>query len=112
MSGRLPTHLLAGALLRQASAAGGFATLLARGDNESGGLVILCRETGRIVGLRELSTNLDGRPELRPVGPESLDEAGAAAWIAKRCRYDTDLWVIDLDIAGPERFAAETIALN
>jgi len=112
MSGRLATHLLAGALLRQASVAGGFATLLARGDDESGGLVILCREAGRIVSLRELATDIDGRRLLRLAGPESPDEDEASAWIAKRCRSDTDLWVVDLDIAGAERFAAETISPN
>ena len=34
-----------------------------------------------------------------------------ADFLAKRARFDTDFWAIELDIAAPERFIAETTAL-
>jgi hypothetical protein len=33
-----------------------------------------------------------------------------ADWSQKRVRFDEDLWLIELDIADPERFIAETTA--
>jgi hypothetical protein len=44
------------------------------------------------------------------VGPaESADSAEVSSFIANRTRLDSDLWAIELDIAVPERFIAETI---
>jgi hypothetical protein len=34
-----------------------------------------------------------------------------ARFVDGRARFDEDLWVIELDIATPERFIAETTAL-
>jgi hypothetical protein len=43
-------------------------------------------------------------------GPQdSADSAEVSAFVAKRQRLDSDLWAIELDIAVPERFIAETI---
>jgi hypothetical protein len=33
-------------------------------------------------------------------------------WSQKRRSYDPDLWLIELDVASPERFIAETIAIG
>ena len=44
-------------------------------------------------------------------GPgESAGSAEVRDFLAKRARFDEDLWLIELDIAQPERFIAETIA--
>jgi hypothetical protein len=46
------------------------------------------------------------------VGPaEGADSRMVADFLAKRARFDTDFWAIELDIAAPERFIAETTAL-
>ena len=43
------------------------------------------------------------------VGPaESASSAEIADFLARRARFDEDLWAIELDIAEPERFIAET----
>jgi hypothetical protein len=43
------------------------------------------------------------------VGPgESASSTEIADFLAKRTRFDDDLWAIELDIADPERFIAET----
>ena len=34
------------------------------------------------------------------------------AFLAKRMRFDPDLWIVELDIADPERFIAETTTLG
>jgi hypothetical protein len=43
------------------------------------------------------------------VGPaESADFSEVSSFVAGRERLDADLWAIELDIAEPERFIAET----
>ena len=45
------------------------------------------------------------------VGPaESASSMEIGDFLAKRARFDEDLWAVELDIADPERFIAETTA--
>ena len=53
-------------------------------------------------------TEPSGDVELLAVGPQGDSEAVAEYW-TKRRRNDPDLWVVELDIAQGERFAAETM---
>ncbi|WP_085810013.1 DUF1491 family protein [Sphingomonas sp. TZW2008] len=106
---RLPTHLLVSALLRRVNDAGGFAVVRARGDADSGGILVLLEREDRLV---ERMIDIDGHDALVPAGfaggaSESPDEY----WQRRRVR-DPDLWVVALDIADGERFAAETICIN
>ena len=51
-----------------------------------------------------------GEYRWQAAGPgESADSAEVSSFIAKRERLDGDLWAIELDIADPERFIAETM---
>ena len=109
MSGRLPTHVEVAGLLRRAEADGGFATIIRKGDKERGSLVLLIGSRGRHVACLERLLDLDGLYHWRATGPvESADSAEVAEFVGKRARFDEDLWVIELDVADPERFIAET----
>jgi len=111
MSGRLPSGLLVSALLRRVNDAGGLATLLARGDAQAGAILVIAREKGVNPRAWERGIGSAGSAELLPVGPQIFDneEEITGYWQRRRAR-DPDLWVIELDIAQAERFAAETIA--
>jgi hypothetical protein len=51
----------------------------------------------------------DGSYRWEAVGPtESASSTDLADFLARRARFDDDLWAIELDIADPERFIAET----
>jgi len=51
----------------------------------------------------------DGSYSWRVAGPtESASSADLAEFLARRARFDEDLWAIELDIADAERFIAET----
>jgi hypothetical protein len=53
--------------------------------------------------------SIDGAYSWQVVGPpESASSADLADFLARRARFDEDSWVIELDIADPERFVAET----
>lgn len=101
---RLPARLMVDLLLRATSAAGGFATVIAHGDDHGGAILIECREQGRAGPLIE--RQFDGA--WQAVGPESTTGADArAAYLERRRRADPDLWLIELDVADAPQFVAE-----
>ena len=64
---------------------------------------------GAHVACLERVLNLDGSYRWQTAGPaESASSAEIADFLARRARFDEDSWAIELDIAEPERFIAET----
>lgn len=108
MSARLAAGALVNALVRRAGQAGGFATVLARGDATAGAILIVAQDRGEHPRLIERGLGPGGTVELIAVGPAGDADAVVDYWM-KRRRNDPDLWVVELDIAQAERFAAETI---
>lgn len=109
MSGRLPTHLAVSALLRRVNDAGGLGTVLARGDPDSGMVLIVAADRGGGHRLLERGFTAEGRPALVSTGPKDATADAVTEYWTRRRRADPDLWVIELDIADAERLAAETI---
>jgi len=102
--------MLVGALRRRVHAAGGFAAILAKGDDISGVILIQAMEKGQFTGLFERVPNLDGTYALMRCGPSPAEGPEALdSYIARRRRSDPDLWIVELDVPEAERFAAETI---
>jgi hypothetical protein len=107
---RLTTAMLVGALRRRVNAAGGFATILAKGDEISGVILVQAVDRGQDVGLFERVSNFAGGYALMRCGPSPEEGPEAMAhYVARRRKSDPDLWIIELDIPEAERFAAETI---
>ena len=76
-------------------------------------MLLLVASRGRHVACFERILNLDGSYRWETVGPgDSAMSTEVAAFVARRARFDEDLWTIELDIAEPERFIAETTALG
>lgn len=109
MSDRLPSRVVATALIRRVNDAGGMATVLARGDDQAGALLILALERGANPRFYERGLGPDGRIALIESGPKNADSEAIETYWRKRRKGDPDLWVIELDVAQAERFAAETI---
>ncbi|MDB5704313.1 MAG: hypothetical protein JWN66_1429 [Sphingomonas bacterium] len=110
MSDSLPSGVLVGAMLRRVNDAGGIGTVLARGDAQAGAILVITLEKGVNSGAYERGIGPEGKVALVRVGPQAIDrnEEMSDYWRRRRAR-DPDLWVIELDIASAERFAAETI---
>jgi hypothetical protein len=80
-----------------------------KGDEERGSVLLLISRRGVHIACLERVLNLDGSYAWQRVGPsESASSAEIRDFLAKRARFDEDLWAIELDIAEPERFIAET----
>jgi len=80
-----------------------------RGDPDRGSLLILVGSRGRHVACLERVVGPGGDYRWRTVGPgESASSADVSDFLARRARFDEECWAIELDIADPERFIAET----
>ena len=109
MTGRLSASVEAAGLIRRAEAAGDFGVVIRKGDPERGSLLIVIRSRGAYVSCLERTLTLDGSYSWGAVGPASAEaEEEVSQFLARRTRFDPDLWLIELDIAQPERFIAET----
>lgn len=108
---RLAAKLEVSGLVRRIETEGGFATIVNKGDAEGGALLLVVSSRGRYIACLERILGLSGRYEWRHAGPpESSPFDELRSFLAKRTRFDPDLWVVELDIAEPERFIAETTA--
>ena len=74
-------------------------------------MLLIVSSRGRHFSCLERLLDLDGSYEWRSTGPsESAEPAEVASFLQKRARFDEDFWAIELDVADPERFTAETVA--
>ena len=110
MSARLASSLLVGALMRRIGSEGGYCAILAKGDDTAGAILLVCCERGRIQLVIEQLLAPDGGYSWAEVGPKlPREEADVNAYLERRRRSDPDIWLVELDIPGVQRFAAEMI---
>ena len=110
MTARLTSRMAIDALFRRVRAAGGFATVIEKGDDSAGAMLALCMERGAVTSVLERASDLQGGYHWIPAGPQHLEsDATRDSYIQRRRASDPDLWVIELDIPAAERFTAETI---
>ena len=110
MTARLASHVVVQALIRRVNAQGGSAMVLARGDAEAGAVLILALERGENPRFFERGIGPEGVPALVRSGPlQPEDPSEITDYWQRRRHRDPDLWVLELDTAEAERFAAETI---
>jgi hypothetical protein len=113
VSARLPAHLEASAILRLAESQGGYVTVLAKGEQDAGTilLVTLCRGADAV--LYERMPGRDGSRSFvaakreNPDNPEEFSQ-----YLARRRQQDRDIWLIEVDIADPERFIAQIATMS
>lgn len=102
---RLPPGLEVSALIRLVQNEGGFATVIAKGNPEAG--TIMALTTCNNINFRawERMPQVDGHRHWTCVREsESGNDPYWTAWLTRRAEQDSDLWIIELDIADGERF--------
>lgn len=107
MEARLASSVLAGALLRLAEAEGGFGAVLAKGDPTSGAIAVILTEKGGNPRFFERLLQPDGRYSWQESRQVIENEQELKTFLERRRNFDPDLWILELDIASAERFAAE-----
>jgi len=107
MTPRLATSVLVGGLIRKAEAEGGFGAVLARGDSTAGAVLLILTERGAKPAAYERLLQPDGAYAWGPSTSRfPQNSAEVPEFVARRRRFDPDLWVLELDIPSIERFAA------
>ena len=106
----LASHMLISLLIRRVSAAGGFATVVRKGDRDAGAILILCTENGGNPVILEPRSTLRGGREWVPTGPPPDSDIGLQTqYFDRRMRNDPDIWILELDIAMAAQFAVECL---
>jgi hypothetical protein len=93
-------------LLRRVQAAGDFATILKRGDDISGAVILIHRSRDGHERAFSRVLGADGGYQWRT----AATDAGVDPWVEKQRGYDPDLWVIELDTPDPARFIDEPLS--
>lgn len=107
MGSRLPAHLEVSGIMRIAQTAGGFATVVSRGEKDAGTILLLTLQRGGNARLWERMPQLDGGRKFEvtvvedPENPSKIQE-----YIARRSAQDPDCWIVELDIDEADRFVA------
>lgn len=102
---RLPASVEVSALLRQVNAEGGFATVVAKGEPDAGTILLILCENGQNQRVFERMPMADGTRgwhcarRLDPAEPDKFHD-----WLERRRCQDPDMWIVELDIVGAERF--------
>lgn len=101
--------MLVSAMIRRVHGAGGTAAVVHKGEADAGAILLICMEKGIVRSVRERVLSMTGAYAWMPVGPAA--PADVDAYLDRRRSRDPDLWLLELDIADAERFAAEMTAL-
>ena len=107
MDGRIPAHLEVAGLIRAVQAAGGFGTVIAKGERDAGTLLVICCENGADAAAFERMPQPDGT-RAWTLSRKQDTENPQEFWdyCDRRQRQDDDLWIVELDISDAERFIA------
>lgn len=105
MTPRLTSAVLVSALIRRVGAEGGNAAVLAKGDATAGAILLICMEKGIVQAVRERVLDPEGIYVWTAVGPAEQD--AISAYLDRRRAHDPDMWLVELDVANAERFAAD-----
>jgi len=112
MAPRLASAVLVSALLRRAQDEGGNGAVLAKGDPTAGSVTVILAEKGRKACVLERLLQPDGRYSWEESRQDVQNEEEFQNFLDRRRKYDPDLWILELDIASAERFAAEMNAVG
>jgi hypothetical protein len=111
-TGRLTSQVLVSSLLRRAETGGGFGAVLAKGDVTAGAVLVILAERGVRRVLLERLLQPDGHYAWQASGNAAAFDDAFRALIERRRRNDPDLWLVELDVASAECFAAEMNETN
>ncbi len=100
---RLTSGLRVSALLRRVNAAGGFATVVTKGDVTAGAIALILRAPGDEPCLMVRTFGAAGHYEWT----ESARGDAIESWATRARQRDPDLWIVELDIPDAARFIAE-----
>ena len=105
----LSSDLWVSALIRRAQIEGAYATVVKKGDERAGSVIVKAYDTStRTARLFTEAFGTDGdRLWIQPVTSDSESELDA--YIARQRGYDPDLWVVEIEDKQGRHFITETV---
>ena len=105
----LSSDLWVSALIRRAEIGGAFATVVKKGDDRAGSVIVKAYDTStRTARLFTEAFGPDGeRLWIQPVVSDSESELDA--YIARQRGYDPDLWVVEIEDRQGRHFITEKV---
>ena len=105
MDVRLPANIEVSGIIRAVQAAGGFATVLAKGEKDAGTLLVVCIARDAPAKLYERMPQMDGARRFEMTREEDTENKSEfSEYLNRRRSQDSDIWILELDIAQGERF--------
>ncbi len=106
---RIPASLEVSSMIRRVQAAGGFGTVLHKGEPDAGTILVVLMENGVGSRLYERMPTLEGHREWMLTRAESVENKQEfQEYLDRRVRQDRDTWIIELDIVNGERFIGDS----
>jgi hypothetical protein len=105
----LSSDLWVSALIRRAEIAGAYATVVKKGDDRAGSVIVKAYDTStRTAKLYTEAFGQDGeRLWIQPVTSDSESELDA--YVARQRGYDPDLWVVEIEDREGRHFITEKV---
>lgn len=101
---RLPAKLEVATMIARAQASGGIAMVLARGEPDSGTIAVVALDRSGLGTLYERVPDASGHRRWTVVRQQDADSrADFDAYLERRARQDSDLWIVELTVADVER---------
>lgn len=97
MQPRLKTHIRVAAQMRRAQSAGAFATIVRRGDEDAGVVLVKIFLGGREAKLLFEARNDAGVHIWRDPFDGPTEEHRVDQWIEKEVNMDPDVWVVEIE---------------
>ena len=107
MPREIPAHIWVSALLRRATGEGAFATIVHRGDEDRGDVLVKVALNRGEARLYEPAFNPDGPSAFQRL--PLTEEAAIDELVRKRLSYDRDLWVVEIEDRAGRHFLTETV---
>lgn len=94
---RLKSEIRVAAQLRRAQSAGAFAVVARRGDPDAGAVAVKVYLGGRNARLFLEARDDQGKAIWREPFSSAVDEAQIDAFLDKEKRFDSDLWIVEIE---------------
>jgi hypothetical protein len=102
MEARLKTGLWIKALVRRCDLAAVAVAVVARGDADSGAILVKLNARDQGCSVLAQARGPEGEPVwMRATGPTPVAEPDADSYIARQRRRDPDLWVVEIETGLP-----------
>lgn len=106
---RLKAGIFVRALIRRAEVAGAQAYVARKGSEEAGAVFIkIAKLDGTCTVLNQARDGAGNLVWARPLG-ESCDEAKASAYFERQIKFDSDLWIVEIEDREGRTFVDEPV---